>query len=284
VRHAMSQRTPNVPRLTEADLDFIVEVAAPEATDRALLKRLTLEDESFRKALIGDERVLQRVTSADEELLLRISPSLYFEVLLRNAQKELSTASHTMERAGAQRVPVFDVAQVVDLLDQEPVLYYLTDLLSSFTRIESRVMRVRVRPRVWRRIRFNDMDIDSLIRFAATLDEEQRFAVYKRIADVCLFVTGVFPEYAHFDYRYPGSRATRPQVSWRARRGMEEYEREGRRFYRLAAEHPVARGAELSGVLTLLHDRFGVARKPLDFVSEHYLHYKRSRVFGLGGT
>ena len=276
----MSELKPKILRLTDADLDFIVEEAASEFQDKAHLKRLIVEDESFRKALVGDERVMKGVTAAGAEVFLRISPALYFEVLFRNALRELEKASHTVERAGKQKIPVFDTEAVVDLLAQQPVLYYLADMLSSFTRIESRVIRVRVRPRVWCRVRFNDMDIDSLIRFAGTVDEEQRFGVYKRIADVCLFTVGIFPEYAHFDYRYPGTGKVRPQVSRRTRRGVQEYEEEGRRFYKLAGEHPLARTLELSEVLRLLHDRFTIAKKPLSFISEHYLHYKRGRFFG----
>ena len=215
---------------------------------------------------------------SDEEAFVRLSPALYFEVLFRQALKELEKASHTVERAGSQTIAVFDTEQVVSLLSQEPVLYYLADMLSSFTRINSYVIPVRVKPRVWRRIRFNDMDIDSLIRFGQGIDEESRFGVYKRIADVCLFVLGGFPEHAQ---GYPFSGALRPQTSWRTRRGVQEYEEEGRRFYRLAGEHPAARMQELSDVFATLEENFAAARKPLNFISRHYFRHRKSALFSV---
>src|SRR3990172_907687 len=119
--------------LSEGDLDFIVEEAAPEFKDKEKLKQLIREDEDFRKGLVGAEKVFQKVTT-DEEGMVKVSPSLYFEILLRRSFKELQTATHTMERAGTLAIPVFDAKDVVDLLAKQPVLYYLADMLSSFTR------------------------------------------------------------------------------------------------------------------------------------------------------
>ena len=52
--------------------------------DKARLKRLVREDEEFRRALVADERVFQRLMD-DEETFLKVSPALYFEVLLHRA-------------------------------------------------------------------------------------------------------------------------------------------------------------------------------------------------------
>ena len=187
---AMIGPNPGGPYLTDADLDFVVGEAAPSALDKERLKRLIQQDEDFRRALVGDERVFQRVTS-DEEVFLRVSPALYFEVLLRRALQELEVASHTVERAGRQSIPVFDTQEVVELLARPDVLEALAQWLASFTRIRSYTMAVRVRRGILRRIRYNDMDIDSLLRLCTTAEEEQRLGFYKRIADVCLF-TGSF--------------------------------------------------------------------------------------------
>lgn len=276
----MSPSGPTKSSLSEADLDFVVDHAAPGARDRATLKRLIVEDDAFRKGMLTDEKLLSRAAK-DDEILLRISPALYFEILLRNALKEMERSTYTFERTGAQRIAVFDAGDVVQLMSRTPTLDYLVDMLGSFTRIRSYVIPVRVRKGVWRRIRFNDMDVDSLQRMCETVDEESRFALYKRIADVCLFILGVFPEFAQFDYRYPHTGEPRPKVALAGRRGMQEYEEEGRRFYRLAGEHPSARALEMSEVLWLLHENFNVAKKPLNFVSEHYLHRGKRRLFGV---
>ena len=266
-------------RLSDTDLDFVVDEAVPESRNKESLKQLIREDEDFRKALIGDERVFARIM-ADEEVIPRISSTLYFEILLRKALKELEQASHTVERTGTETVVVFDSQEVADLLGRQEVLSYLADVLTSFTRIESYVRRVRVRKGIWRKVRFNDMDINSLMRSCEGVDEEHRFGLYKRIADVCLFILGVFPEYSGHNYRHPISGAVRPRTAGRARRNAEEYEMEGKRFYRLAGAHPAARDADLSELFGLLHERFHIAMKPLNFISAHYLHYRKHNVFG----
>lgn len=264
--------------LSDSDLDFIIKEAAPKFGDKEKLKQSIREDEDFRRALIGDERVFHRVM-ADEEIFLKISPALYFEILLRKALKELGKASHTVERVGGKQVPVFDTKAVVSLLGKEIVLEYLADMLSSFTRTESYVIPVRVRKGVWRKIRFSDMDVDALSHLCEAMDEEHRFGFYKRIADVCLFILGIFPEYAQFDYRYPLTGEVRPKIRV-GRKGIQEYEEEGRKFYRLAAEHDSAKMLELSEVFSLLHENFNAAKKPLNFISQHYLHHRKRQLFG----
>ena len=256
--------------LTDSDLEFIVGEVTPEALDTERLKQLIRDEEDFRQAMVGDERVFQRITQ-DEEIFLKVSPSLYFEVLLRRALKELQNATHTLERAGSQSIPVFDTGEVVGLLSRPQVLVYLSQMLASFTRIHSQVTSVRIRRGIRRRVRSNDMDIDSLIRQLDTTDEEQRFGLYKRIADVCLFVSGVYSSHADFDYRYPASDQLRPMSVGRLRRSLEDYETEGRRFYGLAERHPIAQTMRLSTVFGLLREQFSSARKPLEFIAANYL-------------
>lgn len=263
--------------LSESDLDFVIGEAAPQFKGKERLKQLIREDSDFRKALIGDERVFRRVIS-DEDIFLKISPTLFFEILLRRTLKELEKASHTVEKIAGGQVPVFDTKAVVSLLTREEVLDYLTNMLTSFTRTESYVIPVRVRKGVWRRIRFSDMDVDALSRLCEVTDEEQRFSLYKRIADVCLFILGIFPEYALPDYPYPPLAEVRSAIM-KGRKGVQEYQEEGRKFYKLAAEHQQAKALELSHVLWLLHENFNVAKKPLNFISQNYIYSKKRQLF-----
>ena len=82
--------------LLDSDLDFIIREAAPDFSDKEKLKQIIREDDGFRKALVGDERVFRRVM-ADEEIFLKISPALYFEILLRKTLKELGKKPHYRE-------------------------------------------------------------------------------------------------------------------------------------------------------------------------------------------
>jgi hypothetical protein len=264
--------------LSETDLDFIVQVAAPMFKDKAKLKQIIMEDDDFRRGLVLDNRVFKRVMS-DRQILLRISPALYFEILLRNAAMRFENSGYTIERSGSQRVAVFDTRSLSEFLTRYPVIYYLADMLSSFTKIESSVITVKIRKGVWRRIRFNDMDIDSLKRFCELVDDEYRFSFYKRIADVCLFTLGIFYEYVHYNYFYSLSGDKRSHLAGRARLDTQEYEEEGIKFYRLAAAHPSAGMFKLSDVLWLIQDNFTKSRKSLNFISEYYLYHKKRELF-----
>ena len=265
------------PNFSERDLDFVVENVAPKSGNSEQLKKLISEDVQFRAAMLGDELLLQRVQS-DDEIFLHISPSLYFEILLRNSHRELETAAYTEEREGRMSIPVFDTPDVLEFMEQPGVVEYLASMMASFTRINSYVVPVRVRRGIRRRVRYNDMDVDSLIRFAANADPEQKFGYYKRIADVCLFLSGVFPDSAQSRASSTGN--TAGSRSWRMRRTLEEYEREGRTFYGLAQEHPAARALELSQVFAALKQNFNSARKPLTLVATRFLHAKKRQMFG----
>ena len=262
----------SMPNISESDLDFVVSTLAPNAADPEALKRLAVSDAQFRDAMLGDEALLERILN-DDEIFLFISPPLYFEILLRRSCRDLRTAAYTEERQGRAYIPVFDAPRVLEFMERLGVIEYLAAMMASFTRIQSYVVPVRVRRGIRRRVRYNDMDIDSLTRFAAEADPSQRFGYYKRIADVCLFVSGVFPDGA-------GGVGER----WRrSLRSAEDYEREGRRFYALAAAHPAARALDLADVFAELEENFASARKPLAFLAARFLHARKRRLFGAAG-
>jgi hypothetical protein len=264
--------------LTAADVDFLVSAVAPDVTDKERLKRLIEVDGDFRDAFIDDDRTFRKVV-ADRDVFLRISPRLYFEVLLRKTRRELESATHTIEKGGTQKVAVFDTKDVVDLLSRQAVLVYLSDMLSSFARIESYTFHYRIREGIWRKLRFNDLDVDSLIGLCASVEEEHRLGFYKRIADICLFTLGVFPEHVRYSWRYPASGEPRPAGNRRLRRSVGDYLEEGRKFYKLAADHPATASLEVSQVFRLLHENFLTARKPLAFIAENYIRQHKGSLF-----
>ena len=265
-------------RLSERDLNFLVETVAPDAGDKAGLKKIIRKDIDFRNSFVGDEKIFRRLMG-DDECFLKISPVLFFEILLRNAGRELAKVSYTLEKTRTMSIPVFDTQDLVELLNKESLLIYMADMLSSFTRIESYTVSFRIRKGIWKKIRFNDMDIISLIRFSEALEDEYRLTLYKRIADICLFTLGIFPDHAERNYRYPFSGEVRPQITGKARISPEEYEKKGQQFYRLAAEHRTAANLDLSEVFWDLHENFQNAKKPLNFIAEYYLRTKRHGLF-----
>tara|TARA_B100000749_G_scaffold280796_1_gene278875 strand:+ start:2413 stop:3276 length:864 start_codon:yes stop_codon:yes gene_type:complete len=274
---------------TERDLDFLTAAVVSGSSDTSTVRGAIRHDPAYRKAIVSDERVFSQVAN-DDESFLKISPLLYFEVLLRRAQRDLESTSYTMERSGKESIPVFDSVKVADFLDSPYVLEYLAHMLASFTRIQSYVVPVRIRKGIRRRIRYNDMDIDSLIQFASKAEESERFSFYKRIGDVCLFVTGLFRDHTYSEAEktsvmrdpvYQVRQSSSPAWSRRIKRSVEEYEAEGKRFYKLAELHPTASMLELSDVFNVLREQFTAARKPLAFLSTHYLHSRQNNLFGI---
>ena len=121
-------------RFTDADLEFLVETAAPDASDKARLRNLIEVDEDLRDAFIEDENTSQKIMT-DLEVFLRNSPRLYFEILLSKTRRELEGASHTIEKSGVKKIAVFDAQEVVDLLSRKDLLVYLADMLASFVKV-----------------------------------------------------------------------------------------------------------------------------------------------------
>jgi len=268
---------------TDRDLEFLVAVVVSRAANASSVREAIRNDPEYRKAIVSDERVFSQVIN-DNESFLKISPSLYFEVLLRRAQRDLGSSTYTIEREGRGNIPVFDTGKVAGFLDTPNVLEYLANMLASFTRIRSFAVPVRVRKGIRRRVRYNDMDVDSLIDFAARVDESERFSYYKRIGDVCLFLTGFFRDSTYsskstFNSNFKSGAYSRTNFTRKRRRSLEEYESEGRRFYRLAEEHPTAGVLELTDVFSVLRDQFSAARKPLTFLSSRYLHSRHNNLF-----
>ena len=150
---------------SESDILFLAETVDP-----ALLSKIDTikNDPDIIEGMMEHEagRLFQRIMLINEETIMAtITPRFLFEVLLRTARRELENQAYTVERTVTQKIPIFDSPEVVRFLSNKTVLKYLADMLTSFTRIESFTLPVRVRKGIWRKIRFNDMDIDSLLRF-----------------------------------------------------------------------------------------------------------------------
>ncbi len=264
--------------LSRQDLFFLVDTLMPQSRDRERDADLVQSDERLLEAMLDDEQVFQRLVN-QEEAVVAASPQLFFTVLLRRARRELLKETFTVERRSQQKVVLFDAERVVKLLQQEPLQDYLAAMLASFTRIGSVTVPVRVRKGIWRRYRANDLDVESLMRYSEALDQEFRFEPYKRIGDVCLFLAGLFPDYIQARHRYPASGQIRPSVKGRLIQSLEDYEKFGQAFYRLAAQHERARVLGLADTLVTLSDEFVLAEKPLTFLVDRYLRFSKNKLF-----
>jgi hypothetical protein len=268
----------NLEKWAQRDLQFIVKTLIPERGDPEHLVDLIQDDQELLEAMLQDERLFQRLVR-DDQVFISVSPQFFFRVLLLRARRDLEQELYTIEHRQMQKVVLFDAGRVVDLMADPVVCDYLAAMLASYTRVNSVTVPIRVRPGIWRRIRVNDLDVDSLVRYAQLLDEEVRFATYQRIGDACLFLTSIFPEYIEARRAYPQSKQPRPRLKGSLLHSLEDYEAYGRTFYHLAAKHKQARPNGLDRVLATLSEQFILAEKPLAFLAERYLSLRKHHLF-----
>jgi len=266
--------------LVRRDRQFLVDTLMPEYHDKDRAVDLLEDDRDLVEHMLDDEQLFRRLME-DENVLVQLSPWLFFTVLLRRARREMQRETFTVEERARQKVVLFDADQVTDLLAQDDVLDYLAWMLASFTRVDSVTVRYQVREGVWRSFRTSELNVEGMTRLAQAADEPFRFEPYKRVADVCLFLTGMFPEFVEAQHRYPWSGQVRPGVRGRAVVSREDYEAHGRAFYRLAAEHEMARMEGLDETLMSLSEHFILAEKPLRFLANRYLEFARHKLFDM---
>lgn len=257
-------------RLTGADLDFIVRIVAADRKDPENVKAAVKGKPDILGLMLDDPRLFAALM--EKETWVMVSPYLFFTVLLRQARRDLPGHPFTMERLSAtERVPVFDAPRVLRLLDNSAVMDYLAGMLASFSRVESMTIYYRWRGRLRRR-RFSDMDIDDLSRLSENADPQSLPALHRRIADIALFMVGVFPEYVARPSPVSAAGSLR-----RKPRTLEDYHEEGKRHYGLAAR---MEGEEPTrSVLQLLSTDFELAKKPLNLLAERYIPFTRYQIF-----
>ena len=268
--------------LTDADLGLLASVAAAGAgpaadasslrSDPVTLLRLLEQPGAFHAVLggPGDTAPGQAAPA---------SPFLVFAVSVQRAAAELASAGHVPERTGPrQRVPLFDVPALRDFLAAPARRLFLAELLASFTRVASGRYRARVGGRMRTR-RFSELDPVRLAGLLEAVPQAERPGVYRRLGDVTLFLTGVFPDYATAQALGPVNaarllRAAQLPASQQDRLagppGIEFWEHLGARWYRAARDLAPVATARLT-VVGEVADRFRQARRVLNHVTDQYL-------------
>ncbi|HTT54347.1 MAG TPA: hypothetical protein VMH35_23395 [Streptosporangiaceae bacterium] len=208
-----------------------------------------------------------------------VSPFLTFAVAVHRSAAELASMDHVTERTGPrQRVPLFDAPALRDFLGSPARRLFLAELLGSFTRVASGRYRVRGGGRMRTR-RFSELDP---VRLAGLLDgvpDADRPGVYRRLGDVCLFLSGVFPDYATLYGVGPAQvarllRAAQVPAAQHDQLAtipvIELLEQLGARWYRAACGLAPVRTARLD-VVAEVAGSFRQARRVLNHVADRYL-------------
>ncbi|MGO8957675.1 MAG: hypothetical protein ACLQFR_09935 [Streptosporangiaceae bacterium] len=206
------------------------------------------------------------------------SPFLVFAAAIHQIAADLRVRAYAPERTTARlRVPVFDGPQLVAYLAWPAHRLFLAELLASFARSSSGVI-VTPGPQGPRRRRWNDLDLGRLAMLLAAVSEPERPPVWRRLGDLALFLTGVFP--ASIERALAGrldperlARSTGLPAPPSASSGPAElFEWFGAGWYRLAARHAALSPATLS--VPALRDNaehFHQARRVLNAAADRYL-------------
>ena len=149
------------------------------------------------EGLLSSRDVFEALFIADRGSgpIMLVSPFLAFAIAVQQAKVELSSASYVPEWVGVgRRTPVFDVPRLVDFVSAPWRCFFLTELLASYSRVASGSVVVRTR-RGLRRQRFSELDPVRLAGLLDLVPDTERPGVFRRLGDLALFLTGVFPDY-----------------------------------------------------------------------------------------
>jgi hypothetical protein len=287
--------------LTDGDLVLLDPQAADQAPGAEL--RATLR---HRRGGLADlwqrPQLFEAVFSASRgaDPLVGISPFLAFAVAVHRTARELAAATYTPEWIGiGRRTPVFDVAGLREFLSRPWHRFFLAELLASYTHVASGSVLVATR-RGLRRQRFSELDPVRMASLLEVVTPDERPGVLRRLGDLALFLTGVFPDYvARRGFapiergrlaragRLTAARQQGDRGAWLRPLDPEEdnavalLEQIGRRSYRAAFQLVKPPVPGNIAVLGELPDRFGDARRILGVVTERFLFAQRDRWFGM---
>ncbi|HZP28900.1 MAG TPA: hypothetical protein VFC99_08105 [Acidimicrobiia bacterium] len=280
-------------RLTRDDLRLLAAVARRRGEPSATPEQLAAEPERLL-GLLDDERVHDAVFGAAETGagFEPVSPFLVFAVALHRAAADLDNRTYTTEWVGPnRRLPVFDVDVLRDFVADPMRRLFLVELLASYTHVSSGATWERT-PRGWRRRRFSELDPTQLATLLDVVPETDRPGVYRRLGDLALFLTGVFPDHTASRFLAPIQRDRLVRVTGAGELAdtaadpdlgaVALLEELGSRWYRLAARSARPPLTATMQVAAGVAERFRAGRRILNFVTDRYLFPRRGQLFGLG--
>jgi hypothetical protein len=219
-----------------------------------------------------------------------VSPFLMFAVVVHRGWNELQHVGHVDEWVGPRRrLPVLGANDLREFLGAADIRLFITELLASYTRVASGAVWVHTR-RGWRRRRFSELDPVRLASLLEVVPDEERPGVYRRLGDLALFLTGVFPDHTELTglasrdesrlLRLSGLGGERLPASLGGPTGtVGLLERLGQRWYQLAARTASPRTSSMQ-VVAAIGGSFGQARRTLNYLTDRHLFARRGDWFG----
>ncbi|HEX2273304.1 MAG TPA: hypothetical protein VHG90_05475 [Acidimicrobiales bacterium] len=276
--------------LSERDLELLARLARRAGVPAPAVRR----DPAALVQVLAHPATFDAVfRRPDDDTLVATSPFLTFALLVHRGWTDLHSVRHIDEWVGLrQRLPVLGGDDLREFLAAPHRRLFLTELLASYTRVASGSTWVPTR-RGWHRRRFNELDPLPLASLLEVVPDEQRPGVYRRLGDLALFLTGVFPDHTErqgLGLLEEGRLVRMSGLVVDERDGLPLgpaatgtvglLERLGERWYRLASR---AAGGTTS-VVAEVADRFRLARRTLNYLTDRHLFAHRATWFGEPAT
>jgi hypothetical protein len=276
--------------LSDGDLTFLRQVLEDSTGEHVSMEALVRSPDRIESAL-EDPRLSQRLFEGAEngDVLVHVSLFLVFAAMIHRTAADLSDAVSVSEWLGPhERLPVFDVEGLRSFLAAPERRLFLAELLASYTRVLSGAVRYRAHDR-WVRRRVSELDLMGMIELTMLLPEAERPWLYRRLGDLALFLSGVFPDHVATHPPFSTVDARRLMAVFGDEQGepvegvVPFLEQLGRRWYR----HALRTSPVITASLRVLADvarEIQPARRVLNVVTERYILPTRGRWFPLPGS
>ncbi len=252
-----------IDQLTEQDLSTLADVIGIPAEEIVKLGRR----KPWRlMEYLAEESICEAILDRHTHPANAVSPTLLFAVLVSVTADELLDASYVNDWVGPRsRLPVFDVETLQDFVSDPVRVGFLARLLASFAAPEPPPVPA------------NPFDVYSLVQWLDQVEGHDRFLLLRRLGDLALFMTGVFPDRT-------GSEPLRPLDAMRlgasigmtsdeilalsdpasVAPGLDALELLGKRWYEASGSSEV--------VVLDIAQRFRAARRVLNHLTDTYLY------------
>jgi hypothetical protein len=293
--------------LTDEDLAFLCQPDRPPGSAAGGspddFRALVRSRRGGIEGLLGRREVFEALFIADRGSgpLMLVSPFLAFAVAVQRARLDLTSTTYVPEWVGVgRRTPVFDVPRLMEFVSAPWRGFFLTELLASYSRVASGSVVVATR-RGLRRQRFSELDPVRLAGLLDVVPDAERPGVFRRLGDLALFLTGVFPDYvgrrglSTVDQTRllrsstgAGRRGVTPDGTFRPVVNNDDNAvallgQLGRRWYMAASRLLPAPVPANVAVISEMPERFDDARRILSVIGERFLFPHRDQWFGLSG-